>query len=135
MKKINLIQSVVLAFLLAAFALSAQDYPAANFEPKLIYASEPAVADNAAEVAYYPKNSLKQVAVEPYYPAANFQPKVVYFNEAAASAVESSLPDPQNADQQTEADPKFPAANFQPKVIYYSDIATAAVTTVAGVTP
>ena len=71
-------------------------YPAADFEPSVIYSAKEVVGDPV-------KNE-----VDPKYPAANFTPIVVF--------VDSKLAD-QTKDQD-ESDPKYPAAYFKPKVIY-----------------
>ena len=70
-------------------------YPAADFEPSVIYMDKDVAAKDQA-----PNES------DPKYPASNFTPIVVFA-------------DNQLADQtQDDFDPKYPAANFKPKVIY-----------------
>jgi hypothetical protein len=70
-------------------------YPAADFEPSVIYIDKDAVATDQA-----------QNEIDPKYPASSFTPIVVFF-------------DNQLIDQtQAEFDPKYPAAYFKPKVIY-----------------
>jgi hypothetical protein len=70
-------------------------YPAADFEPSVIYIDKDAVAKDQA-----------QNESDPTYPASSFTPIVVFV-------------DNQSVDQtQDEFDPKFPAAYFTPKVIY-----------------
>lgn len=70
-------------------------YPAADFEPSVIYLDKDAIAKDQG-----------QNESDPKYPASNFTPVVVF--------VDSQL-----ADQtQDEFDPKYPAAYFKPKVIY-----------------
>lgn len=70
-------------------------YPAADFEPSVIYMDKDAVTKDQ------PQNES-----DPKYPASNFTPVVVFV-------------DNQLADQtQEETDPKYPAAYFKPKVIY-----------------
>ena len=73
---------VFVALLLAASAANAQDYPAANFQPKVIYSSEPVA--NAAAVNSAPSTpcppKAEQSEVDSKYPAANFQPKVIFSN-------------------------------------------------------
>ena len=87
-------------YTLSSPALASEKYPAANFQPTVIYIDKSAVA--AAE---------PEEAIDPKYPAANFQPKVIYSdNNLAASSQKSEAPN--------EVDPKYPAAYFQPKVIY-----------------
>jgi hypothetical protein len=70
-------------------------YPAANFEPSVIYIAEDTVATGQA-----------QNESDPKYPASNFTPKVVFFDDHLAGQT------------QDEFDPKYPAAYFKPKVIY-----------------
>jgi hypothetical protein len=80
---------------LIASAATDSKYPAADFEPSVIYIDKDAVAADQAQNEYDPK-----------YPASNFTPIVVFV-------------DNQLADQtQAEFDPKYPAAYFKPKVIY-----------------
>jgi hypothetical protein len=80
---------------LTASAATDSKYPAADFEPSVIYIDKDAGATDHA-----------QNESDPKYPASNFTPIVVYI-------------DNQLADQaQDEFDPKYPAAYFKPKVIY-----------------
>ena len=75
-------------------AATESKYPAADFEPSVIYRAKEVVSDPT------------QNEVDPKYPAANFTPIVVF--------VDATL-----ADQaQDESDPKYPAAYFKPRVIY-----------------
>jgi len=85
--------------LIPVFASAATDskYPAADFEPSVIYIDKDAVAENPASNEFDPK-----------YPAANFTPSVVYVDKALVD----------EADAKDEFDPKYPAAYYQPKVIY-----------------
>ena len=71
-------------------------YPAADFEPSVIY--------SAKEVGGDPT----QNEVDPKYPAANFTPIVVFVDTTLADQTQN----------QDEADPKYPAAYFKPRVIY-----------------
>ncbi|MDD5272631.1 MAG: hypothetical protein PHU14_07935 [Methylovulum sp.] len=77
-----------------AFAAD-EKYPAANFQPTVIYIDKDVVQTAAAEPEFDPK-----------YPAANFQPTVIYADTALIEAAED------------KTDPKYPAAYFKPKVIY-----------------
>jgi disulfide oxidoreductase YuzD len=70
-------------------------YPAADFEPSVIYIDKNAEATDQA-----------QNEADPKYPASNFTPIVVF--------VDNQLVD----QTQDEFDPKYPAAYFKPKVIY-----------------
>jgi hypothetical protein len=101
-------KTLILGLAAAGFALSsltvfaAQDdkYPAANFEPQVIFIDKDAVKATAAPSEDDGK-----------YPAANFQPKVVFIDEEALAATKK----PQ---AKIVHDPKYPAAYFEPKVIY-----------------
>jgi hypothetical protein len=70
-------------------------YPAADFEPSVIYTDKAAVAADPV-----------QNESDPKYPASNFTPIVVFIDNQSA------------AQTQDEFDPKYPAAYFKPKVIY-----------------
>ena len=79
----------------SVFAATDSKYPAADFEPNVIYIDKNAVAADQT-----------QNEADPKYPASNFTPIVVFV-------------DNQLADQtQDQFDPKYPAAYFKPKVIY-----------------
>jgi hypothetical protein len=83
MIKIRLSQGIFIALLLASSAAGAEQYPAANFQPKVIYSSE-AIATAAAPAANSPcLPKVEQSALDPKYPAASFQPKVIYSNTDA----------------------------------------------------
>jgi len=76
------------------------EYPAANFQPKVIFTDDSVQSTVSATSAY-----------DPDYPAASFQPKVLYVD---ASAAKSSTV----GGEKSVFDPNYPAANYQPKVIY-----------------
>jgi hypothetical protein len=80
---------------LNASATTDSKYPAANFEPSVIYIDKDAAATDQT-----------QNEADPKYPASNFTPIVVF--------VDNQLVD----QTQDEFDPKYPAAYFKPKVIY-----------------
>ncbi len=82
-----------------SFADSDQ-YPATNFQPKVIYIDKDLV-----------KATPQKAEFDPKYPATNFQPKVIFIDKSAAS----STPAPR---KKAVFDPKYPAANFEPKVIF-----------------
>lgn len=70
-------------------------YPAADFQPSVIYLDKDAAAKDQ-----------DQTAPDPKYPASSFTPIVVFVDQ-------------QLVDQtQDQFDPKYPAAYFKPKVIY-----------------
>jgi hypothetical protein len=87
--------------LLSSMAMATNDYPAADFQPKVVYIDEDAVGKTASA-------SQQQTAYDPDYPAASFQPKVVYIDKDAAKKAAPVI----------KFDPNYPAAYFQPKVIY-----------------
>jgi hypothetical protein len=66
-------------------------YPAADFQPSVIYQT-PGIAI--------------QEANDPKYPASNFTASVTFIDKQAANQSEELF------------DPKYPAANFKPRVIY-----------------
>jgi len=76
-----------MALLLAASAVNAQDYPAANFQPKVLY-QDPSIAASAPVAAGSTsapcdskvEKATVQAEIDPKYPAANFQPKVIFSN-------------------------------------------------------
>jgi hypothetical protein len=76
-------------------AATESKYPAADFEPSVIYIDKAAVAADQT-----------QNESDPKYPASNFTPIVVFIDNQSA------------AQTQDEFDPKYPAAYFKPKVIY-----------------
>jgi L-fucose mutarotase/ribose pyranase (RbsD/FucU family) len=79
-------------------------YPAANFQPKVIFADESATSTSA---------NTESSTFDPDYPAANFQPKVLYVDASALSTATSAA-----KGETSTFDPKYPAANFEPKVIF-----------------
>jgi len=81
MKTTQITPILFMVSLLATTAVSAQDYPASNFQPKVIFSSEAVVteqaaASNSATSPCLPK--VEQSPVDPKYPASSFQPKVIY---------------------------------------------------------
>ena len=98
---------VILGFFVLALSsfsvLADSQYPAADFQPQVIYLDKN-VATKAAEPA---------AEVDTKYPAANFQPSVIYSANPTTTAAKSA---PTSTAE--EIDPKYPAANFHPKVIY-----------------
>ncbi|NOS89094.1 MAG: hypothetical protein HOP34_11265 [Methylococcaceae bacterium] len=75
---------------ISASAASDSKYPAADFEPSVIYSS----------------NEVAQNDADPKYPAANFTPTVIYVDSQLAEKSQDNF------------DPKYPAAYFKPTVIY-----------------
>ncbi|MDT8406614.1 MAG: hypothetical protein RQ715_05135 [Methylococcales bacterium] len=86
---------LILGLLAISGSLHAENYPAANFEPKVVYQDQSLITQ--AETA-------SNKAADPRYPATNFQPKVLFRDKQAMAM--------------NQFDPDFPAAYFQPKVIY-----------------
>lgn len=84
-------------------------YPAANFQPKVVYIDE-----DAAKEATSMSGKGREVVFDPNYPAANFQPKVIYINEDIVKETTPAV----REKRKMVFDPKYPAAYFEPKVIY-----------------
>lgn len=126
MKNFNTLGLVLIALLAAnKVAMADEQYPAANFEPKVTFIDENAAkaSDSGGDEKYPAANFQPKVTfidesavggtqvwqasvIDEKYPAANFQAKVIYSDESAVSAASD------------QADPKYPAAYFKPKVIY-----------------
>lgn len=102
-------KTIILGLAIAAFfpltgvAASNDKYPAADFQPSVIYIDK----DLAGEVEEATKP-------DPKYPAASFQPKVVYIDQELAGQAQQQT----QQEEVDHADPKYPAAYFKPKVIY-----------------
>lgn len=67
----------------AAFATSDSKYPAADFQPKVVYIDQEAAASASSSTGDSSKcpgqqAKVKQTEFDPKYPAASFEPKVVY---------------------------------------------------------
>jgi hypothetical protein len=85
MKKIivlGLATAVIASAPLTASAGSDDQYPAANFQPKVIYIDKDSVAVSAKSsnkcTCPDSKPAEKATEFDPRYPAANFAPKVIY---------------------------------------------------------
>lgn len=89
MKKTPLIQGIFAGLCLAASTVNAQDYPAADFQPKVLFQDESVVAksaetapnNNAAVPCVNQEKASKKEEVaefDPKYPASSFQPKVIF---------------------------------------------------------
>jgi len=79
MKKIiilGLTTAVIALASLTASAGSDAQYPAANFQPKVIYIDKDSV--KPLTKCPSPKTAEKEIEFDAKYPAANFQPKVIY---------------------------------------------------------
>ncbi len=95
-----LFSGIISTPLIAAANSDDSKYPAANFQPTIIFADDSAKASSVTG---------QTSAFDAKYPAANFQPKVLYVDASAASG---------STGKKSKFDPKYPAANFEPKVIY-----------------
>jgi hypothetical protein len=83
MKKIIILGLSTAVITLATFTASAESddkYPAANFQPKVVYIDKDSVKESASSSPKCPdqKPAEKATEFDPKYPAANFSPKVVY---------------------------------------------------------
>lgn len=109
---LGLLIAGILATPLTAIANSDDSqYPATNFQPKVIFADESAKSNGSSR-------QTQTSTFDAEYPAANFQPKILYV-DASASNSGSSSSRPNSTKGETSAyDPKYPAANFEPRVIY-----------------
>ncbi len=98
MRKSFLLELALIGFTLNPLTTSAATdthYPAADFQPSVIYS-----APNSAT-----KENISE-ANDPKYPASNFTPSVIFIDKQASNQSEEAF------------DPKYPAANFKPRVIY-----------------
>lgn len=116
MQKNNLTKGLFAALLLASNVAGAdQKYPAADFEPAIVFQDSDYIAKNKSttESSASTKSSQDSSAsneVDSRYPAANFQPKVVYSDtnykhseSSASSSVSSSQTSSDNEEIKTEA--------------------------------
>lgn len=79
MKKIIILGLATTAMLSSAFTASAESdsqYPAANFQPKVIYIDKESV--QSSPKCPDQKPAEKATEFDPKYPAASFTPKVIY---------------------------------------------------------
>lgn len=119
MKRSTILELAILSIVLSPFAVSAQNdtqYPAANFQPKVVFTDETLAA--ATKPAKEPAAAVSLVQSDSHYPAANFQPKVVFIDEAASKTTSSETSPSKSAGKKTEFDPKYPAASFEPKIVF-----------------
>ncbi|WP_340121009.1 hypothetical protein [Methylobacter svalbardensis] len=73
---LGLTTAVIALASLTASAGSDAQYPAANFQPKVIYLDKDSVKPSTKCPAQ--KTAEKEIEFDAKYPAANFQPKVIY---------------------------------------------------------
>ncbi|MGZ5029471.1 MAG: hypothetical protein ACXV8I_02580 [Methylobacter sp.] len=86
MKKTIILGLTTAVIALTSFTASAgndDQYPAANFQPKVVYIDKDAVKSSPAVSPTCPdqkpaKSAEKATEFDPRYPAANFVPKVIY---------------------------------------------------------
>ena len=87
MKKTQLSQGLFFGLLLVVSAVNATEYPAADFQPKVLYqdasvaAAAPVAANTQAPCVNQAVTSKKEEVVAEFdarYPASNFQPKVIF---------------------------------------------------------
>lgn len=71
------IAAIALSPLTASATSDDEQYPAANFQPKVIYIDEEAAAKASAEEPSA-RPERKKAEFDPNYPAANFEPKVIF---------------------------------------------------------
>ncbi len=93
MKKNSMIKSLVMGLLvLTSVAEADEKYPAADFQPSVVYQDSDYIAKSGQSSSSTSKSSSSSTAskaVDPKYPAANFEPKVVY-NDPGYKHSESS---------------------------------------------
>jgi len=99
-KRNELTKGVMAALMLtSSLAMAGSDYPAADYQPKVLY-TNPEYNDSKSAPVAAPapaaKPAAKEVEADPAFPATNFQPKVLYsdaeykHSAAAPSAAKSS---------------------------------------------
>ena len=86
MKRNELTKGVMAALLLTSSLAMAEEYPAADYQPKVLYTNPDYKAEDAsAPAAAKPAAKAKEVEVveqDANYPAANYQPKVLFADSA-----------------------------------------------------
>jgi hypothetical protein len=90
MKKTLILGLLAAGIALSSFTASAasdDQYPAANFQPKVVFIDQEAAAaatsgssDSASTKCPQQAAAAKQTEFDPKYPAASFEPKVLYPN-------------------------------------------------------
>lgn len=140
-QKNKLTKGVFSTLLIASTIASAGEYPAANFQPTIVYQDSSikeiaTTTKTPATVSKETSNTAPQEA-DSKYPAANFQPQVVYSDSKAQSVAtaSSSSTVEKNHSSSNEVDSKYPAANFQPHVVYTDTKASSSVETVVKSVP
>jgi len=78
-KKNNLINGLFATLLIASPIVGAdQKYPAADFEPQVVYQDSDYIAKNNQSSKMDEQAASSESKADPKYPAANFEPQVVY---------------------------------------------------------
>jgi hypothetical protein len=115
-KKNKMTIAVLPALLLASFSVLADsNYPAADFQPKVVFSDS-----SAASSAVPAGKAAAQESTDPNYPATNFQPKVVYndsnyqHSSAAPAAAKSSSAASSSASASNEAADSADSAASEP---------------------
>jgi hypothetical protein len=63
---------------LTASAQADSQYPAANFEPKVVFIDEAAASNTKGSTQASAETHAKKNEIDPQYPAAFFEPKVIF---------------------------------------------------------
>jgi hypothetical protein len=96
-KKNSIIKSLVMGLLVFSYVVEADEkYPAADFQPSVVYQDSDYIAKSGQSSASANKStssSTASKAVDSKYPASNFEPKVVY-NDPGYKHSESSNSSP-----------------------------------------
>lgn len=125
-------RSAFAVLLLSSTVVSAdQQYPAADFQPEVIYQNSDLIAKGSsattaksAPAAKASDTSAHHAAHDAQYPAADFKPEVIYqSNELIAKGGSATTAKSAHAvkatnEERSTHDAQYPAANFKPEVLY-----------------
>jgi hypothetical protein len=111
-KKNNFKNSLFIALCLSSSVAGAdQKYPAADFQPSVVYQDADYIAKNSESSPGSNKtssNTAVKAAADPKYPASNFEPKVVYndpgYKQSESSASTASSVQGTSSAESSEAD-------------------------------
>ncbi|NOT83713.1 MAG: hypothetical protein HOP02_02810 [Methylococcaceae bacterium] len=81
MRKSARFSAIILSIALSPLTTFAQtdiQYPAANFEPKVVFIDTAAVTNAKTPAQESSPTHAKQAEFDPQHPAAFFQPKIIY---------------------------------------------------------
>ena len=83
-----ILNAFLMGLVLTSSMAKAEEYPAANFQPKVLYSD----ANYKAPVSASPSSTVESsVSVDdPNFPAANFKPKVLFSDESNTSSSKST---------------------------------------------